>query len=75
MICFLLSTRKDKKISPYKKYIFFSINFILLITSEITVRYSGNSLNHTIIYYVIPIIFLPITYLFLLRSFKYENLN
>jgi len=75
IVCFLLSTRRDKKISSYKKYIFFIFGFIVLTASEITVRYSGNSLNHTLTYYLMPLSLLPITYLILLRTFKYENLN
>jgi len=75
IICFLLSSRKDKKIYTYNKYIFGFISFAILTGAEITVRYSGNSLNHSLTYYLTPIILLPITYLLLLRTFKYENLN
>ena len=75
MICFLLSTRRDKKISSYNKYIYFALSFIILVCSEISVRYSGNSFNHTLVYYIIPISLFPLTYLLLIRSFKYENLN
>ena len=73
--CFLLSGRRDKKINFYNKYLYFIIGFIILVSSEITVRYSGNSINHTAAYYGIPIVLLPIIYLFLIRLFKYENLN
>ena len=73
--CFLLSSRKDKKNYFYNKYIYFFIGFVILICSEIAVRYSGNSLNHTAFYYLIPIGLLPFVYLFLIRSFKYENLR
>ena len=75
LICFLLRTKKDHKLSFYKIYIYFTICFVVLISSEITVRYSGNSFNHSLAYYLFPITFLPITYLLLLRSFKYENLK
>lgn len=75
MICFLLTSRKDKKISEYNKYIYFIFSFAILVVSEITVRYSGISLNYTLIYYLIPISLLPIIYFILLRTFKYENLN
>jgi lipopolysaccharide export system permease protein len=75
MICFLLSTRRDKKISSYNKYIYFALSFIILICSEISVRYSGSSFNYTLVYYIIPISLFPLTYLLLIRSFKYENLN
>ena len=39
------------------------------------VRYSGLSYNYAAIYYLIPIILLPLFYLNLIRKFKYENLN
>jgi len=73
--CFLLSSRKEKKISFAYKYIHFFIGFLILIISEITVRYSGISLNHSVIYYLLPIMLLPLIYLLLIRTFKYENLN
>ena len=73
--CFLLSSKRDKKIYYSYKYIYFLIGFLILIASEITVRYSGISFNHTILYYTIPVILLPFIYLLLIRIFKYENLN
>jgi len=76
LICsFLLATRRDKKIYFYNKYIYFFICFIILVLSEILVRYSGISLNHSFLYYLFPIILLPLMYFFLIRKFKYENLK
>ena len=57
------------------KYIFGLIGVVVLIASEIAVRYSGNSLNRATIYYLIPTVLIPIVYIFLVRTFKYENLN
>ena len=73
--CFLLSGRSEKKFSYLNKYLYFFIGLIILILSEITVRYSGISINNTIIYYSVPIGLLPLVYLVLIRTFKYENLN
>jgi len=73
--CFLLSTRKDKKNLFSNKYFVFIFAFMILVISEITVRYSGASVNHTIGYYLMPILLLPIIYLTLLKKFKYENLR
>ena len=73
--CFLLLSKKESKISAYYKYIYFILAFLILVISEITVRYSGNSLNHTATYYLIPIALLPLVYLLLIKTFKYENLN
>jgi len=75
LVCaFLLSSRNDKKIYDYNKYIFFLIGFLMLALSEIFVRYSGISWTHTAIYYLLPLGMLPLFYLTLIRKFKYENL-
>ena len=73
--CFLLSSRNEKKISGFYKHIFSFIGFAILVGSEITVRYSGTSLNHAAIYYLIPVGLIPLVYFYLLRTFKYENLD
>ena len=73
--CFLLSSRRDKKYSGANKYIYFVLSFVVLVASEITVRYSGISINHTFFYYLIPIALFPLTYLLLLKTFKYENMK
>jgi len=48
---------------------------MFLVGAEIMVRYSGVSWNHTAVYYLVPIGFLLLIYFFLIKSFKYENLN
>ena len=75
MCSFLLTSRKDKKIYNYKKYIYFFIGFIILAFAEILVRYSGISWTHSIVYYLAPIAMGPLLYLTLIRTFKYENLS
>ena len=74
--CFILSSRKEKKLSKKNNVVFyFTLSFIIIIVSEITVRYSGISFNHTLAYYFLPIGLLPLIYILLIRTFKYENLN
>lgn len=73
--CFLLSSRSDKKNLFFNKYMYFLFGFAVLVGSEIAVRYSGISLNHTFAYYLAPILSVPLVYIFLIRLFKYENLN
>jgi len=72
---FLLRSQKDKKIFYFNKYIYFFIGFLILALAEMIVRYSGLSFNHTLIYYLIPVIMCPIIYFTLIRTFKYENLS
>mgnify|MGYP006095365011 CR=1 FL=1 len=73
--CFLLASRRDKKMFSYNKYIYFFIGFVILILAEVIVRYSGTSWNHTFFYYLIPLGLTPLFYLILIRAFKYENLS
>ena len=73
--CFLLVSRKEKKHPTFYKYIFFIAGLVFIIGSEISVRYSGTSLGHAGIYYLIPLGLIPLVYLSLIRTFKYENLN
>ena len=74
--CFVLKSRREGKISGMvNKYIYFFIALTIIIVSEIAVRYSGVSLKITLLYYFIPILLLPLVYLFLIRTFKYENLT
>tara|TARA_Y100000590_G_C15627950_1_gene980087 strand:- start:60 stop:1187 length:1128 start_codon:yes stop_codon:yes gene_type:complete len=72
--CFLLASRKDKKIFSYNKYIYSVIGILILTLAEITVRYSGISWSQTVIYYLLPIGMIPLFYFNLIRKFKYENL-
>ena len=73
--CFLLTTGKDTKIFYFNKYIYFFIGFLILALAEMIVRYSGISWNHTLFYYLIPVIMSPLIYFALIRTFKYENLS
>jgi len=73
--CFLLSTNKEKKFYGIRRNLYFLIGFLILITAEITVRYSGSSFNNTIIYYMIPVCLFPVIYFTLIKKFKYENLQ
>ena len=73
--CFVLTSRKEKKNSKLRNHIFFILCFILLIIAEISVRYSGISFKYTLLYYFMPVSLLPIIYFFLIRTFKFENLN
>ena len=73
--CFLLLSRKEKKNPTLYKFVFFILGISFLVGSEISVRYSGTSLGHAGIYYLIPLGLIPLVYLSLIRTFKYENLN
>ncbi len=73
--CFLLIGRDQSKRKSLYKYFYFALGFLTLVMAEILVRYSGKSLFYSTIYYLIPIISVPILYLILFRKFYFENLR
>ncbi len=75
LCCFLLIGRDQDKRKNLYKYFYFALGFITLVLAEILVRYSGKSLTYSMIYYLIPIISVPILYLILFSKFYYENLK
>ena len=75
IICYLLSSRKESKYFSFQKYIVFTAAFIVLVLAEIMVRYSGQSVIYSIIYYSLPLSLILLNYLYLIRIFKFENLS
>ena len=75
IICYLLSSRKESKYFSFQKYIVFTAAFIVLVLAEIMVRYSGQSVLNSIIYYSLPPSLILFNYLYLIRIFKFENLD
>jgi len=74
IICFLLSLNRNNKNFNFHTSLYFAIGFVIIIFSEITVRYSGSSWENAMIYYFSPILLLPLVYFILIKKFKYENL-
>ncbi len=74
IVCFLLSLNRNNKNFDFNKYLYFAIGLIIIVFSEIAVRYSGASWQNATIYYFFPILLLPLIYFILIKKFKYENL-
>jgi len=72
LISFLLIYTKNKKTKILNRYVFFALSFMLLVLSELLVRYSGISNIGFFAYLLIPITFLPILYFILLNNFWKE---
>ena len=72
LISFMLIHTKNKKTKILTRYIFFILSFILLVLSELLVRYSGLSNIGFYTYLFSPIILLPILYLVLVNKFWKE---
>ena len=75
IICYLLSSGKEKKYFFFRKYIIFIAAFATIVLAEIMVRYSGQSALNSIVYYSLPPLLILLNYLYLIRIFKFENLN
>ena len=72
LISFMLIYTKNKKAKIINRYIFFIISFILLVLSELLVRYSGISSIGFYTYLLTPFILFPILYFILINKFWRE---
>ena len=76
LLCsFLLINREENKFGGFYKYLYSGIAFVTLVMAEILVRYSGLSYYYSLVYYIFPLIFIPLLYLEIIRKFKFENLK
>ncbi len=76
LLCsFLLISRNESKRKGLYKYFYFGLAFTSLVLAEILVRYSGKSYAYSYIYYLLPLISIPVLYFFLFRNFHNENLR
>ena len=75
LICsFLLVKSTHKKKLFINKYTIFLFSFIVLLYSELMIKFTGMSKINSIIFIMTPIIFSPILYLILISKFKRESL-
>ena len=76
LLCsFLLMSRNESKRKNLYKYFYFGLAFIALIMAEILVRYSGKSYYYSYVYYLLPIMSVPVLYFLLFKNFHNENLK
>ena len=75
ILSFLLISRSESNRKNLFKYFYFGLSFLILVTAEILVRYSGKSLFYSYLYYLIPLISVPFFYYLLFRQFYNENLK
>ena len=75
ILSFLLISRKEQKRNNIYKYFYFGLSFVILITAEILVRYSGKSYFYSYFYYLLPLICVPFFYYLLFKKFYNENLK
>ena len=75
ILCFLLNPREESKFKAFYKYFYPVFAFLILVLAEILVKYSGKSFTNSLIYYLAPLIMLPLIYFEIIRNFLYENLR
>ena len=72
LISFMLIYTKNKKNKIINRYLIFLISFILLVLSELLVRYSGISKIGFYTYLITPFVLMPILYFILINKFGKE---
>ena len=74
LICsFLLLKKRSKKNLFLNKYSIFTICFLILLSAEITIRYTGISKITGVMFIATPVILIPIIYLLLMLSLSRET--
>ena len=70
----IILTNKDQKNYKFKNFLIFSLSIMFIILSEISLRYSSNSLNNIFLYTITPtILFLIIYFSVLTNQIKGRN--
>ena len=75
IVSFLLIQKKEKKYIFLDKYLVFTLSFLLLIISEIFLKYAGLSLLMTSTYFILPVIITFLFYILLLKKIITENVS
>jgi len=70
---FLLIYKKEEKFNYLKKYFVFTFAFLILVFSEILVKFTGFSLAGAIIYFLTPFVLFAVFYLLLVKKFLSER--
>jgi len=70
---FLLIYKKEKKYNYLKKYIVFSFAFIILLFTEILLKFAGLSLIHFTLYFFTPVFLFIVLYFLLIRKMISER--
>jgi len=74
LLCsFLLIKKKSKNNFINNKYTIFALSFLILLYSELIIRYTGLSKIVSIIFLISPLILIPLIYLTLIYKLKRES--
>ncbi len=74
IISFLLVYKKEDKFIFLKKYILFIFSFLTLVFAEILLKYTGLSLSTAVSYFIFPIVFSILFYIYLFKKLMSEQI-
>jgi len=72
VLCSLLLINNRPKKNFFNQYSIFAIAFLVLLSAELSLRYTGILQLINYFFILFPIFLIPITYLFLIYKFKGE---
>ena len=73
LVCSFLLISKRKENKHFNRYKIFLISFLILLFAELLVRYSGFSKIHSLLYFLTPLLLMPLTYLILINKLNFER--
>ena len=72
IVSYMLVSHNENK-NDYYDYLIFFICALIIIFSEIFIRYSGKSIMYTVLFYLVPILLILVSYFNLYRLFNKKN--
>ena len=73
IISFLIFYKKENRYNFLKKYMLFFVSFIILIFTEVCLKYTGISPTIAIFYFVFPVVLSVLLYLYLIKKIYSEK--
>ena len=73
IVCFLLTKYKETHKYKTHKSIIFTLGFIIIIFSEMSVNYAGKNLANTVTFYIMPLVLGLIAYVILRNKLIYRK--
>jgi len=73
IVSFLLIYKKEKKFNFLKKYLLFSLSFLILVFAEIILKYTGFFQVIVVSYFILPLIVFTFFYIYLIKKISYEK--
>ena len=75
VVCYTIFSKQEKEVNNLKRNFIFILGFLIILISEMFIRYTGKSELYAISYLMLPFIISPLVYLLLIYKSLREKMN